>query len=660
MTAVADQAVTSPGPLQGLWQRQVRHYPDTARRYTYLAIVVLATIVLYYELYVNGAVAPSILDQYGISFKYYVYILVFGNALGAFASLFAGLADRWGRANLVAYGLLATGVLTLFVIPNMHTGFGYGVGYAFVGIVEGMVLVATPALVRDFSPQLGRASAMGFWTLGPVIGSLVVTEVSSHSLSHFSAGDWQSQYRICGIVGLVVWVIAFIGLRELSPQIRDQLMVSIDDRALIEARAARVDPEKELQGHWRKVLHPSVVGGALAVSLFLILYYTAVAFMVIYITTVFSRSHFTQDDANGILNWWWGVEAVALVVVGVVSDRLLVRKPFMLVGGIGVAAMQLVLIHQTGVADTGYNQLAVILAILAFFLSVAYAPWMAAFTETVERFSPAATAAGLAIWGWIIRAVVSISFLLVPIVIGTVTPLVQYGSTVQAYLQDSRVADAVRYGPTLQAYLRDPKIAQAVQVAPTLQADLQDPKVAAAVPIIQAHPAVFQQLALYPPDQIPPAILAQAVAALGGGAQALQQLQTVGAANADPASRLRLLDVVLNGPAVQAVQNDPVEGPKFAFVVAHGPAVQAVQKDPVAGPRLAYVAAHGAEVQAAQANAPDEWKHWFWICFAGQVVFLPLIFVLWGRWSPARARRDEEEHERRRDAEMAELGLRPA
>ena len=41
-----------------------------------------------------------------------------------------------------------------------------------IGFVEGVILVATPAMIRDFSPQVGRASAMGFWTLGPVPGSL--------------------------------------------------------------------------------------------------------------------------------------------------------------------------------------------------------------------------------------------------------------------------------------------------------------------------------------------------------------------------------------------------------------------------------------------------------------------------------------------------------
>ncbi|WP_279583385.1 MFS transporter [Fodinicola feengrottensis] len=149
----------------------------------------------------------------------------------------AGLADRWGRANLVAYGLAVTGVLILFALPNAPDKLTYGIVFAVVSFVEGIVLVATPALVRDFSPQLGRASAMGFWTLGPVVGSLVLSEVSSNTIGFLP--DWQSQFIICGIAGLVVFVVALFGLRELSPRLRDQLMVSLRDRQLVEAKAKK-------------------------------------------------------------------------------------------------------------------------------------------------------------------------------------------------------------------------------------------------------------------------------------------------------------------------------------------------------------------------------------------------------------------------------------
>src|SRR6202012_1479623 len=154
------------------WQRQLDHNTETRNRIFYLAIVVIATIMLYYELYIGGAVSPNIIAGFGMTFPFYVYISVVGNAIGAFGSLAAGLADRWGRANLVAYGLVITALLALFGIPNATSKWEFAVIFAVIGLVEGVILVATPALVRDFSPQLGRASAMGFWTLGPVIGSL--------------------------------------------------------------------------------------------------------------------------------------------------------------------------------------------------------------------------------------------------------------------------------------------------------------------------------------------------------------------------------------------------------------------------------------------------------------------------------------------------------
>src|ERR1700761_6414948 len=113
MTATVN-GTTAGGAVQGLWNRQLSHYPETRSRMWYLGIVVTATIVLYYELYIGGSVSPKILTGYGMTFPFYVYISVVGNAVGAFGSLLAGLADRWGRANLVAYGLVITALLTLF------------------------------------------------------------------------------------------------------------------------------------------------------------------------------------------------------------------------------------------------------------------------------------------------------------------------------------------------------------------------------------------------------------------------------------------------------------------------------------------------------------------------------------------------------------------
>ena len=122
--------------LQGLWRRQLPHYPDNGPRTFYLAIVVLATIILYYELYIQGAVATQILADYGMSLRYFIVVSVVGNAIGAFASLAAGLADRWGRANLVAYGLALTGILIGFALPNASNKEMYVLLFALVSLAE--------------------------------------------------------------------------------------------------------------------------------------------------------------------------------------------------------------------------------------------------------------------------------------------------------------------------------------------------------------------------------------------------------------------------------------------------------------------------------------------------------------------------------------------
>src|SRR6202453_3225403 len=219
-------SVTANDPALGrgdgvslLWRRQLDHYPDTGHRVGYLAITVLATITLYYESYVGGSVSTLLLSNLKMSFTFYVVVLAFGNLIGAFGSLFAGLSDRMGRANLVVGGLLITAIFTTFILPAATSKWVFSIEGFAVGVVEGICLVATPALIRDFSPQVGRATAMGFWASGPAPGSLIVSVVGSATIPAVVSDPrfWTTEYRICGGVGIVVFAIALIGLKELSP-----------------------------------------------------------------------------------------------------------------------------------------------------------------------------------------------------------------------------------------------------------------------------------------------------------------------------------------------------------------------------------------------------------------------------------------------------------
>ena len=298
MTGTATVA-TGSGATR-LWRRELAGYPNNGARVVNLTIVVLATITLYYQFYLAGAVATRIIAEYQMSFVYYVNISVVGYILGAAASFTAGLADRYGRANIVTVGLLLTGLLCLFAIPHASTKLTFGIAFIAVGVVEGIILVATPALIRDFSPQLGRASAMGFWTLGPVLGSLVVSIVVSTSSN---TRPWQDQYIVCGVVGLVIFALAAVGLRELAPGLRDQLMVSSRDRALIEARAKGIDIAASLRNPFKQMLKPDIITSAFAISVFLIIYYLAVGFFPVFFQTVYG---YTLSEANALGNWFWG------------------------------------------------------------------------------------------------------------------------------------------------------------------------------------------------------------------------------------------------------------------------------------------------------------------------------------------------------------------
>ena len=245
-------------------------------------------------------------------------------------------------------------------------------------------------------------------------------------------------------------------------------------------------------------------------------------------------------------------------MVGIVSDRVRVRKPFMVLGAVGAIVMTIIFASFADNPHTSYYTFAGVISGLAIFLGIAYAPWMASFTETAERRNPALVATALAIWGWIIRAVIALSILILPSVVGSMTPLVTYGPQVTAI--------SARYAPELA----------------TLKA-ISPPTLAA----LTANPANT----------------AAAAAAVG---------EIVKAEGVSPAAATAKLAALATVPKAD----------------------------------LAFLNAHGTQVAAAAAAAPGQWKNWWWVCVGGEAVFIPLIFLMAGRWDPRRAREDAEEHER--------------
>ncbi|MGI9185721.1 MAG: MFS transporter [Solirubrobacteraceae bacterium] len=616
--SVAAAPGATPSPVQRLWNRSLYRYPSNTTRYLSLGIVIATTIVLYYELYLAGGVATNILRGLHMSFAYYVNVSVVGYLLGAAASVVAGLADRYGRANIVTAGLAVVGLLCLFALPNVHTKLAFGIVYVAIGFVEGIILVATPALVRDFSPQLGRASAMGFWTLGPVLGSLVVSAFVSGAAN----ASWQDQYRTSGIIGLIVFAVALLGLRELSPGLRDQLMVSRKDRALIEARAAGIDIKARLQKPFRQMLHLDIIGSAFAISVFLIIYYLAVGFFPVFFESVFGYS---QSKANTLGNWFWSFDAVGLLLVGIISDRLRVRKPFMVVGAVSSIVFTTIFALKATHPETSYSTFVILLSCIAVSLALAFAPWMASFTETVERRNPALTATGLAVWGLIIRVVIAVSVFFVPKVVTTATTLVEKGPVVKAVLANPSPVGKTTVG----------QVATAAAANPATIAELQavSARDAALLAALKAHPAV---------------------------GVALSKAQAAGSAPS-PAALAKIKAVI--GPPAFAELVKPQTAKDLAFLSKTAPrklgaANFAALSSPT--PQLAAalktLSSEGPSVQKAAKDSPKQWRTFFFVGVAGEIVFIPLILLMAGFWDPRAAKRAEAEHDAWLETEMRKLG----
>ena len=383
--------------------RYLEHYPSNGRRAWYLALAVIATVMLYYESYILPSVSTLIITTFKISLAQYVLILLVSNLLGAAATLLGSLSDRIGRSNLIVYGLLVTGIGTLLV--SLTQNFVLFLLVIFViGFVEGVILIATPALVRDFSPRFGRAMAMGFWTVGPVGGSFLATTIASQTLPVY--GSWESQYVIGGITGIVIFALCFLFLRELSPGLRDQVMNTVQEKEVVESRAASIDVESALRHPWRQMLKPRLLISSVGISVFLLMYYAAVGYFPLYLNAIFK---FTLAQANGLVSIYWAVNVIAAILFGYLSDRLHTRKLFMFLGGVTTIIVTILFISRIGVPTSG-PLMAVFLSLFGISLAVGYVTWLALFTENLEEINPALIATGLAVQGAILRVVVVLCF----------------------------------------------------------------------------------------------------------------------------------------------------------------------------------------------------------------------------------------------------------
>ncbi len=402
-------------PVQRLWKRDLAHYPVGGYRVFLLAIVVLANIVFTWTVAAGTAATTVIFTHWGMTLNYYSDMLVVAGVIGGLASYISSWGDRWGRANMVVIGLLINGLFALFAIPLAPNKWAFAAITCVLYLADGAIFVGTPALVRDFSPQMQRGLAMGFWTFGPVAGYFVLSAVARAYLPAIvTFADWQNLYRFSGYAALVMFVVCLFLLRELPAGIRSQRMAAMRERVLIEARARGLDLIESTKHRWRQMIHVNTIASSIAINLFLVIYFTAIAYFVFYLPEFL---HFSLSSFNGIQEIYWGVNIVALVIWGLLSDWLRVRKPFMVLGSAGTIVCIILLMNAK--AGVSFTTMTLILSFLGASLACCYAPWFASFTETLEARNPALIATGSSLYGFATR-VVGVPFgLIIPHIVGS-------------------------------------------------------------------------------------------------------------------------------------------------------------------------------------------------------------------------------------------------
>jgi len=385
--------------------RTLDEYPLGAHRWTLLLLTVLAALLASYEFQL-APILPLLLPYLHLGHIQYGYFVTFTVLISGISAFFGGpLADRYGRV-IILDACLA--VITVLVFANLLiVGIKSFVAIrTIMSIVAGLMAGAAAALVRDMSPRLTRALAFGLLTIGPV---------SSNYLANFIAGltlplyhTWQSQMWIMGFIATVLYVPIFLWLKDLSPELRLKIFQS-EFAALEVAGRGRPIAAKLPSNTWHAFemllgrFEPWLMVMPFTISLSL--YIAIQAFGPLMFTESF---HYIPADAARMNSYFWLGNMGALIVIGIVSDRLQSRRPISIAGAVLLSLLLAWWIPTFG-GVLPRHVMIVVATLLGCLLAVVSVPWAAQYSETLEDVSPVLQATGWAFYGLMARAWIAIS-----------------------------------------------------------------------------------------------------------------------------------------------------------------------------------------------------------------------------------------------------------
>jgi OPA family glycerol-3-phosphate transporter-like MFS transporter len=384
--------------------RTLTSYPQGRYRWTLVGLTVLASIATAYPFQL-APLLPILLPYLGMSHSAYGLFFTFAILCGAATALYGGpLADRLGRVVLIDICLGAAIVLVFLnlLITDIVT---FVVIRTAMALVSGLMASAGAALVRDMSPRMSRALAFGLFTLGPVGASFLANFIAGATLPIWHT--WQSQIWIMGIIMVALYVPIFAWLKDLSPVLR--LQIFRDEIAALEARG-KLPKASEVPSSTRAAFaallgHPEIWLLVIAVAASLTMIFTLTAFGPLMFTEAFGYS---PAEAARLNAYFWLANAAALVVTGYVSDRLQLRKPIAIAGGVCATAVMGWWIS-TFSSPLEPTSMAILATVLGCFFAMGYVPWAAQFSETLEDLAPALQATGWSLFALVFRGWIAVS-----------------------------------------------------------------------------------------------------------------------------------------------------------------------------------------------------------------------------------------------------------
>ena len=372
---------------------ELDEYPTGAKRRKILTMAVLASLICSYEAAI-APVVPLLLKDMNMSLSTYGLITAISFLFGAVASLLGGsLADKYGRVR-VLIPMMAICALLAFAMVLVNTPTQLAVMRCILAFVDAIAITTTAPLVRDFSPRMGRAQALGFWTWGPVGANFLAAGIAAITLPLFN-NSWHSQFVIIGCISLVTSIFIARNIADLSPRLRAEVLQT-ERKVLEDASQSLSTKESSL------LREPVVWAHVLGIGFWLAFYLTITAFGQTIMVQTFGK---TAAEASGIMAGFWIMNLISVAAVGRWSDKLQLRRIFPLAFTLLLLVLLWYFAHLMEQPQTPTSTLVIVGALIGGTMGSAYSPWMALYSENAEDIDPRLQGRAWGLFYFVVRIV---------------------------------------------------------------------------------------------------------------------------------------------------------------------------------------------------------------------------------------------------------------